>query len=333
MRKLTWGVLGTAKIAIEKVIPPMQASDCCQVDAIASRDEARAEAAARHLGIARAYGSYEALLADPAIDAVYIPLPNHLHVEWTIKAAEAGKHVLCEKPIALNAREAERLLEVRERTGVRIQEGFMVRTHPQWIRARELVRNGAVGRLQAIQGFFSFHKTDPKNIRNVPEFGGGGLLDIGCYPIATSRFVTGTEPQRVAALLDYDPTLGIDRLGSVLLDFDGVQASFTYGTQLVAYQRMQFFGDGGRLDVEIPFNAPADRPCRLHLDDGSDLFGAGIRTIDIEPCNQYGLQGDAFARAILEGDEPPIPLEDAIANMRTIDAAFRAGESGAWERP
>jgi predicted dehydrogenase len=333
MGRLRWGVLGTAKIAIEKVIPPMQSGTYSQVEAIASRDTARAEAAAAHLGLARAYGSYEALLADTAIDAVYIPLPNHMHVEWTIKAAEAGKHVLCEKPIALNAREAERLLEVRDRTGVRIQEGFMVRTHPQWLKVRELVTGGAIGRLQAIQGFFSFHKTDPENIRNIAEFGGGGMLDIGCYPIATSRFVTGSEPARVAALMEYDAALGIDRLGSVMLDFGTVQASFTYGTQLVAHQRMQFFGERGRLDVEIPFNAPADRPCRLHLDDGSDLFGGGTRSLEIAPCNQYAIQADAFSRAVLEGVEPPIPLEDAIANMRTIDAAFRAAESGTWERP
>jgi predicted dehydrogenase len=311
----------------------MQSGTYSQVDAIASRDSARAEAAAAHLGVARSYGSYEALLADTAIDAVYIPLPNHMHVEWTIKAAEAGKHVLCEKPIALNAREAERLLEVRDRTGVRIQEGFMVRTHPQWLKVRELVGAGAIGRLQAIQGFFSFHKTDPENIRNIAEFGGGGMLDIGCYPIATSRFVIGAEPARIAALMEYDPALGIDRLGSVMLDFGAVQASFTYGTQLVAYQRMQFFGERGRLDVEIPFNAPADQPCRLHLDNGSDLFGGGIRSIEIAPCNQYAIQADAFSRAVLEGLEPPIPLEDAIANMRTIDAAFRAAESGTWERP
>ncbi len=333
MRKLNWGVLGAAKIALEKVIQPMQASDYCRVEAIASRNQAKAQAAARQLGIAKTYDRYEALLADSDVEAVYIPLPNHLHVEWTIKAAEAGKHVLCEKPIALNAREAERLLEVCERTGVRIQEGFMVRTHPQWLKARELVRTGEIGRLQAIQGFFSFHKTDPKNIRNVPEYGGGGMLDIGCYPIATSRFVTGAEPRRVAALIEHDPTLGIDRLGTVLLDFGDVQASFTYGTQLVAYQRMQFFGDSGRLEVEIPFNAPSDRACRLHLDDGTDLFGASIRTIELAPCDQYGLQGDAFSRAILTGAEQPVPLEDAIANMRVIDATFRAGKSGNWERP
>lgn len=328
MATLNWGILGTAKIAQEKVIPPMQAADHCQVAAIASRNADTARAVAEHLGIPRSHGSYEALLADPAVDAVYIPLPNHLHVDWTIKAAEAGKHVLCEKPIGVDTKDAQRLLAVRERTGVYIQEAVMVRTHPQWLEVRELVGNGAIGRVQAVHGMFSYHKTDPQNIRNVAGYGGGGMLDIGCYPITTSRFVLGMEPRQVAALIEHDPELGIDRLGSALLDFPGVQATFTYGTQLAPHQCMQFFGDAGWIDVEIPFNAPVDRPCRLALTNGD-----GRRVIDIESCDQYGVQAERFARAVLAGQPQPVPLEDSLANMRVVDAAFRAGRTGHWERP
>ncbi|HEX8374566.1 MAG TPA: Gfo/Idh/MocA family oxidoreductase, partial [Geminicoccaceae bacterium] len=237
MDKLAWGVLSTAKIAREKVIPPLQASRLCRVDAIASRDGARGREVADRLGIARAYGSYEELLADPDIRVIYNPLPNHLHVEWTRKAAEAGKHVLCEKPIGLTAAEAEELVRVRDRTGVRIQEAFMVRTHPQWLKAREVVQGGRIGELRAITGHFSYTNTDPANIRNMADIGGGGLLDIGCYPITTSRLVTGAEPLRVAALIERDPEMGVDRLGSVILDYPGgVQCAFTYGTQTVPRQ-------------------------------------------------------------------------------------------------
>lgn len=333
MRKLRFGVLGTAKIAREKVVPPIQRAQHSQVVAIASRDLALAREVAGRLGIERAHGSYEALLADPEVEAVYIPLPNHLHLPWTTRAAEAGKHVLCEKPIGLDAKEAQALIAVRDRTGVRIQEAFMVRTHPQWLKARELVRGGRIGELKAIHGHFSYRLTDPANIRNVADWGGGGLLDIGCYPITITRFVTGQEPRRVAALIERDPVMGIDRLGSVLLDHEGVQASFTYATQLVPRQTMQLIGTEARLEVEIPFNAPVDRPCRLLLYDGG---GQGLNiaeTIEIPTCDQYGVMADAFARSLFEAQEQPIPLEDSLANMRVIDAVARAAANQTWERP
>lgn len=331
MRKLRFGVLGTAKIAREKVIPPMQRAARCEVVAIASRDFATAERTAAGLGIARAHGSYEALLADPEIEAIYIPLPNHLHVPWAIRAAEAGKHVLCEKPIGLNAAEAEALLAARDRTGVKVQEAFMVRTHPQWLRAREIVGSGRLGELHAIHGHFSYHLTDPTNVRNVKDWGGGGLLDVGCYPITTARFVTGAEPRKVAALIDRDPTMGIDRVGSILLDFPAVQAIFTWATQLVSRQTMQFMGTRGRLEVEIPFNAPVDRPCRLFVYDGTQAGLAVAETIELETCDQYGVMADAFAASILDGTLQPVPLEDSVSNMRVIDAVFRAAERGMWE--
>lgn len=332
MRKLAWGVLSTAKIAREKVIPPMRKGQRTTVVALASRDLGRAVQVAGRLGIPRAHGSYEALLADPEVEAIYNPLPNHLHVEWSRRAAEAGKHVLCEKPIGITAEAALELIRVRDRTGVRIQEAFMVRTHPQWLMARELVQAGRIGTLRAISGHFSYFNDDPANVRNQAEIGGGGLLDIGCYPITTSRFVTGQEPRRVAALIEHDPVLRTDRLGSALLDYDGVQCSFIWATQTVNRQTMQFIGTTGRLEVELPFNAPNDRPCRLLVYDAQDQGAHVAETIEIPTCDQYGVAGDAFSAAIIEGTPEPVPLEDSLLNMRVIDAVRRAGASGAWER-
>ncbi len=334
MSKIRWGVLSTARIGWEKVIPGMQTGALCSIDAIASRDVDRARQWADKLGIPKAYGSYEELLADPEIDAVYNPLPNHLHVPWTTRAAEAGKHVLCEKPIAITAAEAEPLLAVRDRTGRYIQEAFMVRTHPQWVKAKEILKSGRIGEIRAIQGFFSYYNDDPDNIRNMADIGGGGMLDIGCYPTTTSRYMLDAEPLRVVALLDRDPRFGTDRLGSAIYEYPGgVQASFVYSTQLVGYQRMHFLGTTGRIEIEIPFNALTDRPSRIFVDDGSSLSGDGIETIEVATCDQYGVAGDAFSKAILDGAPQPVPLENTMANMRVIDAVFRSAESGAWETP
>ena len=329
--KVGWGVLGAAKIAVEKVVPAMQRSEWSKVTAIASRDLDKAKRAAAILGIANAYGSYEEMLADQEIEAVYNPLPNHLHVEWTTKAAEAGKHVLCDKPLSLDAEGARKLIEVRDRTGVKIQEGFMVRTHPQWIATRELVRSGRIGDLRTVIGSFSFFNREPENIRNKVETGGGSLMDIGCYPITTSRFVFEEEPIRVVSLIERDPDMGIDRLVSAILDFPSGRTIFNCSTQLVPYQNMQFLGTKGRISVEIPFNAPNDRPTRIFIDDGSDIFGSGIEVKDFPICDQYRIQGDLFSQAIRGKIEQPIPLEDSVRNMAVIDAIFRSGESGKWE--
>jgi predicted dehydrogenase len=329
--KVKWGVLGAASIAVRKVIPGMQGGECSEVVAIASRDLAKGEAAARKLGIAKVYGSYEELLADTEIEAVYIPLPNHLHVPWSIKAAEAGKHVLCEKPLSLSVAEAKSLLAVRDRVGVKVGEAFMVKTHPQWLRTRELVRSGRIGELKAIMGAFSYFNRDAANVRNVVEWGGGGIMDIGCYPIVTSRFIFGEEPTRVAALIERDPEFKTDRLASAILDFPSGQATFVCSTQMVPYQRMQFLGTKGRIEIEIPFNAPPDRETRIFVDDGKDVFGSGIVTETFPICDQYTIQGDAFSRAVREGGEVPMPLEESIKNMAVIEAVFRAGTSGKWE--
>jgi predicted dehydrogenase len=331
--KVRWGVLGVANIAAKKVIPAMQKGHRCEVTAIASRDLARAQEAAQKLQIAKAYGSYEELLADAGVDAIYNPLPNHLHVPWSIRAAEAGKHVLCEKPIGLTADEARQLISVRDRTGVKIGEAFMVRTHPIWLRAREIVRSGAIGELRAIMSAFSYFNTDPKNIRNIPEIGGGGMMDIGCYPVTMSRFLFEREPARALGLIDRDPAMGTDRLSSALLDFSPGQAAFTCSTQLVPFQRMQICGTQGRIEIEIPYNIPPDRPSRIFVDDGSELAGRSARVEEFAAVDQYTIQGDEFSRAIQDNTEVPVPLEDALANMRVIEAVLRSGQTARWEEP
>jgi predicted dehydrogenase len=331
--KVRWGVLGVANIAVKQVIPAMQLGDWSEIAAISSRDIEKAERAAQTLGIPKAYGSYEELLHDDEIEAVYNPLPNHLHVPWTIKAAESGKSVLCEKPIGLDAREAETLLAVRDRTGVKIQEAFMVRTHPQWLGVRDLIRSGRLGELRSVAGFFSYFNRDASNVRNNPEIGGGALMDIGCYPINISRFIFADEPQRVLGLIHRDPEFGIDRLTSAMLEFAKGQATFTCSTQLVPHQKVQIFGTRGRIELEIPFNAPTNRPARIFIDDGSDLTGGGIETREFQICNQYTIQGDLFSRAIRENTEQAIPLEDSVKNMAVIDAVFRSARSRQWETP
>ncbi len=329
--KVRWGVLSVANIAVKKVIPAMMQGADTAVVAIASRQLDRAQLAAERLSIPTAYGSYEELLADEKVEAIYNPLPNHLHVPWSLRAAEAGKHVLCEKPIALSADETKLLIAARNKTGVKIGEAFMVRLHPQWLRARELVASGAIGELRSIVSIFSYFNNDPKNIRNQRDIGGGGLMDIGCYPITMSRFLFGREPVRVAAVMDRDPHTQTDRLTSAMLDFAPGQAIFTCSTQLVPFQRMQVMGTKARIDLEIPYNIPPDRPSRIFVDDGSQLGGLSARMEEFATVDQYTLQGDAFSRAIRQNSEVAVPLEDALANMAVIDALFRAADSGRWQ--
>ncbi|MGA2807200.1 MAG: Gfo/Idh/MocA family oxidoreductase [Terracidiphilus sp.] len=329
--KLRWGVLSTASIGLKSVIPAMQRGQYTTVAAIASRTLAKAQAAAAGLGIPRAYGSYEELLADPEIDAIYNPLPNHLHVPWTIKAAEAGKHVLCEKPFSMTVAEAESLVAIRDRTGVKIAEAFVIRCHPQWLRLRALLDEGRIGELRSIVGFYSYFNIDPAIIDNQVECGGGALMDIGCYLVHASRYAFAQEPTRVVARIDRDPTFRTDRLTSAILDFPAGQSILTCSTQLVHYQRVQFLGLRGRIEFEIPFAAPNDRPTRLFIDATGDLSGSGIATETFPVCNQYMLQGDAFSRAVLEDSPVPVSVEDAIRNMAVIEAIFNSANSGQWE--
>ncbi|MCB2102210.1 MAG: Gfo/Idh/MocA family oxidoreductase [Rhodobacterales bacterium] len=333
MKPVQWGVLSTAKIGLQQVIPALAASPLCALAAIASRDGDRAARAAADLGFARHYDSYEALLDDPEVEAVYNPLPNHLHVPWSIKAAEKGKHVLCEKPLSLTVAEAEELLAARDRTGVVVAEAFMVRHHPQWHRVRDLVGQGVIGDLRAVQAAFSYHNTDAANIRNRMETGGGALYDIGVYPVVVARYLFGAEPRRVVALVERDPDFGTDRLSSAILDFDGGQAQFTCSTRLVPFQRVQVLGTAGRIEVEIPFNAPAGGATRLFLDPTGARDGSSVTEEWIDPCDQYTLQGEAFARAVRGAAPLAHPLEDAVANMRVVEALFASAATGTWREP
>ncbi len=333
-RKIRWGILGVAGIAVRRVIPAMHASTECEIAAIASRDLRKAEDAARSLGIARAYGSYDELLADRSIDVIYNPLPNHLHVPWSIRATEASKHVLCEKPVGRSAAEVRQLIEARDHAGVKIGEAFMVRTHPRWLRVQELARAGRIGDLRLIHGWCGYFNRDPHDVRNSLEYGGGALLDIGCYPVTLSRFIFGEEPARVSGLIERDPEMRTDRLTSATLEFPTGRCVFTCSTQLAYSQRMTLFGTKGRIEIDRPINPVTDEPSRILVDDNpADAAGGGITAEMIPACNQFTIQGDLFSRAIREGAEVPVPLEDALKNMAVIDAIFRSAESGRWERP
>lgn len=326
MKKIRWGVLSTARIGTEKVVPAMQLGEYCTVTAIASRQLQKAQAAARRLGIEKTYGSYEELLADPDVDVVYLPLPNHLHVPWAIKALKAGKHVLCEKPIGLSAAEARKLLGVaRKFPRLKVMEAFMYRHHPQWQWAKQRVSEGKIGEVRTIQTFFSYYNTDPDNIRNKADTGGGGLMDIGCYCISLSRFIFGAEPRRVCGIREEDPEMKVDRLTSGILEFASGTSTFTCATQLVPYQRVNIFGTKGRIEIEIPFNATSDRPCKVWYGDSNR-----IEEVILEVCNQYTIQGDLFSRAVLEDREVPVPLEDAVANMQVIKAIISSARSRSW---
>ena len=326
MNKVRWGVLSTSNFAQTKVLPAMLKAEHTELVAIASRDLAKAQAAADKFGLPKAYGSYEELLADPDIDVIYNPMPNHQHVPWTIKALEAGKHVLCEKPIGLSSAEAQTLLDTAKQfPHLKVMEAFMYRLHPQWIRAKQIVQDGGIGELRTMQSFFSYFNRDGNNIRNKADLGGGGLMDIGCYNISFSRFIFDAEPKRVMGLLDYDPEFQTDRIASGILDFGNGTSTFTCSTQLTSYQRANIFGIEGRVEIEIPVNAPPDKPCRLW-----HQRGTGIEEIYFDICDQYVLETDAISRAVLNNTPVPTPLEDAVANMKVIEAIVESGRSGGW---
>jgi predicted dehydrogenase len=329
-RKVRWGIISTANIGVAKVIPGMLKSNQFEVRAIASRSAASAKKWAKKLGIPVAYGSYEALLDDPEIDAIYNPLPNHLHVPLTLAAAKKGKHVLCEKPIALTAAEAETLRSAP--AGVIIAEAFMVRVHPQWVKARELVRKGKLGRLVAIQSLFTYHNVDPDNVRNMADIGGGAAYDIGCYPIVVGRYIFGAEPVRVAAVIDRDPEFRTDRTTSAVIDFgEGRHLTFTVSTQATPYQRVNILGTGGRLEIQIPFNAPQGEAMKVFLDDGKKFADKSAKTIKLPKADQYQIEAEVFSRAVLGKEKLEFGVEDAIRQARVIDAIFRSEKSGTWE--
>jgi predicted dehydrogenase len=324
--RVRWGVLSTANIATEKVIPGLRRSPRSEVLGIASRETGRATSVAARLGIERSYGSYEAMLADPDIDAVYIPLPNHLHAAWTIAAARAGKHVLCEKPIALTALESQGMVDACREAGVLLMEAFMYRQHPSWLAVRELVASGRIGRLSAVDSWFSYFNDDPANIRNVLEAGGGALYDIGCYSVNLSRMLFGAEPIGVQAAIRRDPGSGVDVLTSGILQFETGVASFTCSTRTETDQRVHVYGTDGRIEVEIPFNIPPDRPTRVFLTAGGDPpVAPATETLMFDVADPYACEADRFADAILDGVSLPVEPEDAVANLRVIEALFAAG--------
>lgn len=328
-KTVKWGILSTAKIGREYVIPAMNACTLAEASAIASRNTESAKQTAVQCGVSKAYGTYEEILDDPTVDAIYNPLPNHLHAEWSIKAIEKGKHVLCEKPMAITMEEMEAIKAAKKKYGVKVGEAFMVRSNPQWHKVRTLIQSGFIGEIKAIQGFFSFYNDDPNNIRNKFKDGGGALWDIGCYPITTSRFVTGEEPSRVMASIDFDPEFGVDRLSSIMLDYPSCKASFIVSTQALPYQRMMFFGTKKIIEVKIPFNAPLENPMTLEVHDG-DLTEKTNELITVPVANQYEYMINDFSKAILENTEVPVTVENAMGNLKTILAAFESGKLNQW---
>jgi len=326
--KIRWGVLSTAKIGREKVIPGIQKASNCSVVAIASRNIGQAETTAKLLNIGKAYGSYEELLNDPTIDAVYIPLPNNLHVEWTIKAMQAGKHVLCEKPIGISAAEASKLVqEAKKYPQLKVMEAFMYRFHPQWQKVKSLIAEGTIGEIKVVQSFFSYFNIDPKNIRNNVDVAGGALMDIGCYCVSFPRFLFDAEPTRVISCIDRDPVMKTDRLTSALLDFgDGKISTFTCSTQLMPYQRVNIFGTNGHVEIEIPVNAPKDASSKIWVRTKS-----GSEEIIVDAVDQYTLQAEQFTKSILENSAVPTNLTDAVNNMKVIEAIFESAEENSWK--
>jgi len=329
MKKIRWGILSTAKIGLNSVIPALQKGERSEVIAIASRSLDNAEAAAERLGIARAYASYEELLSDPDVDAIYNPLPNSMHLEWNVKIMEAGKHLLCEKPLGLTVAEVEEMIRVRDRCGVKAGEAFMVKSHPQWQETRERIHRGEIGEPCLLQSAFTYYNVDPRNIRNIPSMGGGGMWDIGCYCVTMSRFVFEAEPLRVVAAMEVDKEFGTDRLGSVIMVFPTGQAQFFVSTQAALFQRMQILGDKGHLEVRIPFTPPINQPTHIDQDSGNYL-PEGITRHEYPTVNQYTLMGDAFSAAIMEDGEVPVPFEDAMNNTKVLNAIFESAESGKW---
>jgi len=339
-KPVVWGVLGASHFALMAAIPAMQQAPLVELLAIGSRSLDKAKRAASSANVARAYGSYQELLDDPEIEAIYNPLPNDLHVPWSIQAARAGKHVLCEKPIAMSAAQAEQLAQVQRETGKLIAEAFMVRYHPQWELVTTLISGGRIGQVRALQTAFSYDNRGLDNIRNQKDLGGGALYDIGGYAINTARLVFAAEPKRVVGVCALDPNSGCDYLTSAILDFGVGQANFVVGTQHVPYQRVQIFGTSGHIEVEIPFNAPHTRGCKIYVDDG--CVGSPDFTIartsaeraelfTTPAANQYTLQWQAFSQAIRSGKPIKNDMQSAVANMRVIDAVFRSAETQRWE--
>lgn len=330
---LRFGVISTAKIGAQQVLPAIQQSKRARVTAVASRDSKKAAKLAKSLGAPLSFGSYEELLASDDIDAVYIPLPTSHHVEWTLKAAAAGKHVLCEKPISLKATDIKKLIKARDKHDVVVSEAFMVTYHPQWLKVKELIKGGKIGKLRHVQGAFAYYNTDANNMRNRPELGGGALPDIGVYPTVATRFVTDLEPKRVQANVTFDSTFKTDSYSSIKAEFDSFELSFYVSTQMALRQNMVFHGTKGFIEINAPFNSNIyeGSTVQLHNDDHSET-----KTFNFLNINQYTLQADAFAQAVKskKGKKNGVfSLEDSLLNQRMIDAVYASGKAGGtWKK-
>jgi predicted dehydrogenase len=322
-----WGVLSTAKIGRDLVIPAIVEATGNVLSAIASRDLAKARALADHFGAPHAFGSYDELLASDTVDAVYIPLPTSQHLEWAGRAAEAGKHVLVEKPLALKADDIAALIKLRDKHKVLVSEAFMITYHPQWLKARELIASGAIGTLKHVQAAFTYYNVDPNNMRNIPELGGGALPDIGVYPTVSTRFATGKEPLRVQADVERDAKFGTDIYSSVRADFGDFELSFYLSTQLANRQLIVFHGDKGFIEIRSPWNAGLYEHHKVELHNQKHTDATVFR---FPGANQYRLQVETFSRAAQGSGDTVFSLEDSIRNQKLIDAVFRAGEAGGW---
>ena len=326
MKPVRWGIISVAKHFIRCVVLPMQKSEMIELYGIASRNPEKAKEASEKYGIPRYYQSYEDLLSDKSIEAVFIPLPNDMHLEWIKKSVDAGKHIICEKPLTLNAREASEAIEYAAKKDTLLMEAFMYRFHPQWIKARELVQTENIGNLRAVHTFFSYQNTDPYNIRNILEMGGGGILDIGCYAVSIARYIFDKEPQRVVSLINRDQAFKTDILSSGILDFGDGHSIFTVGTQTFPYQKVDIIGSAGRIHIKIPFNTYPDIPVNISVTNS-----VGTRKIHSGPADHYELQFERFSEAIRKGLQAPISPMDALNNMSVLDALFRSEKSGNWE--
>ncbi|MEH7119701.1 Gfo/Idh/MocA family oxidoreductase [Neobacillus vireti] len=320
MNKIRWGIMGCAGIAKRSVIPGIQQSETGEVAAIASRGMDKAKQTAEQLNIPKAYGSYEELLADPTIEAVYIPLPNHLHKEWVIRAAEAGKHVLCEKPLAINAEEAQEMLEACEKAGVVFAEAFMYRYHPRYTTIHNIIKSGELGEIRGIHGTFTFNNSkDMNNIRYKREWGGGSLYDVGVYPISAARMLLNEEPKAavvhayISEKHDY-----VDMMASGILEFNrGVALTFDCGMWAAFRNTLEILGTEGRIEVPSAFV--------VNQDEGDNFFiytKDGQREVEVPRVNQYALQADAIGRSIRNGEPLPFPVSDAVLNMKVLDACL-----------
>lgn len=326
MKRIKLGVLGVSNHFVKRVMLPLCELEKVELFAIASRSEQRAAETAHTFNVRKAYGSYEALINDTEVDAVYIPLPNHMHAQWIKLAAAAGKHILCEKPLCMNAAEAVEVVEFCQKKGVVLMEAFMYKYHPQWQKVRDIIRTNNIGKVQYINTSFSYNNPSATNIRNIKDFGGGGLRDIGCYGISVPRFLLGKEPVRVVSLLTNHPEFGTDMLTTAILDFGTARATFNVSTCANAFQKVDIVATAGRVTVHLPFNAYNDVICRITVDSA-----IGTREILIDPVDQYGLMINEFAELINQHEMVSSGEDDAILNQKVLDAVLKSSQTNAWE--